>query len=62
VEELQLRVGVLEEEAERLRQEMVRLKETLVGLERRVLDPREMGEIYEAARIAGRLELEGREE
>jgi hypothetical protein len=57
VEELQLRVGVLEEEVERLRQENLRLKKAIAGLEKRVLDPGRMGEIYEAARIAGRLEL-----
>jgi hypothetical protein len=57
VEELQLRVGVLEEEVERLRQENLRLKKAIAGLEKRVLDPGRMGEIYEAARIAGRIEL-----
>lgn len=57
MDELSVRVDVLEEEVERLRQENVKLRKVLTELEKRVMDPGKMGEIYEAARMAGRLGL-----
>jgi hypothetical protein len=57
-----IRLEVLEEEVERLRRENLKVKQALSFLEKRVLDAKRMGEVYEAARIAGRLELERRKE
>lgn len=57
LEEVETRISALEEEVERLRQENLRMKKALASLEKRVLSPGRMGEIYEAARIAGRLGL-----
>ncbi len=57
-----IRLEVLEEEVERLRRENLKVKKALSSLEKRVLNARRMGEVYEAARIAGRLELERRKE
>jgi regulator of replication initiation timing len=57
MDELSVRVDVLEEEVERLRQENVKLRKVLTELEKQVMDPGKMGEIYEAARMAGRLGL-----
>lgn len=55
--EHETRITTLEDEVERLRQENRRMKKLLASLEKRVLSPRRMGEVYEAARIAGRLGL-----
>jgi len=57
MDELSVRVDVLEEEVERLRRENVKLRKVLTELKRRVMDPGKMGEIYEAAMMAGRLGL-----
>jgi hypothetical protein len=57
-----IRIEALEEEVERLRQDNLRVKKALASMEKRVLDAGRIGEVYEAARIAGRLRLERKEE
>lgn len=56
-----IRLEALEEEVERLRRENLRVRKALASVEKRVLNAGRMGEVYEAARLAGRLRLEGKE-